>query len=96
MLRINATLLVREQVALIREARARLAAGKPVEAHDSVLPNLRWELIADAEKNTVKTRLIGAPQWLANEEMIPPTFWPIPIDGSIAWEFRPSAASARN
>jgi hypothetical protein len=62
-MRIHAMLLLREQTELIRNARASLAAGRPVESHDSaVLPGLRWELTADAEKNTVATRLAGAPR----------------------------------
>ncbi len=42
---------LREQTELIRQARAQLAAGRPVESRDSVvLPHLRWELTADPEE----------------------------------------------
>ncbi len=94
-MRIHATLLLREQSELIRDARARLAAGRPVESRDSaVLPGVRWELIADTEKNTVATRLAGAPQWIVKGDVTEDGFWLLPLDGSIAWQFRPSAHTA--
>ncbi|MEP6673118.1 MAG: hypothetical protein ABJF10_28440 [Chthoniobacter sp.] len=96
-LRIHATLLLREQTELIRDARARLAAGRPVESRDSVvLPHLRWELTADAEKGTVRTRLVGAPEWIVKNEVTGPDFWVLPLDGSVAWQFHlPSRTTSR-
>lgn len=96
-MRLNATLLLREQTELIRLARARLAAGLPVESRDSiVLPSTRWELIGDAQKNTVTTRLINAPEWIVNNTVTGKgsDFWLLPLDGSIAWQFRPPARTA--
>ncbi len=89
-MRIHATLLLREQTELIRDARARLAAGRAVESRDSaVLPGVRWVLTADAEKNTVATRLAGAPQWLVDGSITGgDDFWLLPLDGSVAWQFR--------
>jgi hypothetical protein len=88
-MRIDATLLLREQTELLRDARARLAAGLAVESRDSVvIPGLRWELIADAEKHTVAMRLIGAPEWIRKNEVTRPDFWVLPLDGSVAWQFR--------
>ncbi len=96
--RIHATLLLREQTELIRDARARLAAGHPVEAHDSVvLPGLRWELTADAEKSTVTTRLTGAPEWIVTNEVTGHDFWLLPLDGSAAWQFhQPARTTSRD
>ncbi len=75
-MRLHAVLLLREQAELIRDARARLAAGRPVESHDSVvLPGLRWELTADVEKGTVTTRLVGEPEWIAQHDVTPDDFW---------------------
>jgi hypothetical protein len=94
-MRIEATLLLQEQVELIRQARARLATGQPVESHQSVvLPHLRWELIANAEKDTVTTRLVGAPEWIVKNEVTSNEFWMLPIDGSVAWQFRSPARTA--
>ena len=89
-MRLHATLLLREQTELIRDARAPLAARRAVESRDSaVLPGVRWELTADAEKNTVATRLAGAPQWLVDGSVTGgEDFWLLPLDGSVAWQFR--------
>lgn len=94
-MRIYATLLVREQTELIRDARARLAAGRPVESRDSVvLPGVRWELIVDAKKGTVATRLAGAPEWIVTNAVTGKDFWVLPLDGSAAWQFRLHAPTA--
>ena len=90
--RMYATLLLREQMELIRNARARLAAGQPIESRDSVvLPGLRWDLNADPEKATVTTRLVGVPEWIATGEVTGKEFWLLPLDGSAAWQFRKAA-----
>ncbi len=90
-MRIHATLLLREQCELIRDARGRLAAGRPIESRDSaVLPGVRWELTADAEKRTVATRLAGAPAWIVENTVTGKDFWLLPLDGSVAWQFRAS------
>jgi hypothetical protein len=95
-MRIHATLLLREQTELIRDARARLAAGRPVESRDSaVLPGVRWELTADAQKNTVATRLAGAPDWIVKGDITGNDgFWLLPLDGSVAWQFYTPARTA--
>jgi hypothetical protein len=87
-MRITATLLLREQVELIRLARARLAAGMPMEPYQSaVIPNARWELTIDREKATVSTRLVGAPAWISNDVVTTPAFWCLRLDGSNVWQF---------
>lgn len=96
-MRIHATLLLREQTELIRQARARLAAGLPVESRESVvLPATRWELIGDAQKNTVTTRLVNAPEWIVKNTVTGngADFWVLPIDGSKAWQFRQPVRTA--
>jgi hypothetical protein len=97
-MRICATLLLREQAELIRISRARLAAGRNVEPYDSAaLPGVRWELNADPVKHTVSIRLANAPQWIVEQVVAPPEFWVLPIDGSVAWQFRtPSRTVAAN
>ena len=86
--RIHASLLLREQVNLIRTARARLAAGLPVESRDSaVLRRARWELTADSERNAVSIRLSHAPKWVYDGDVTGPEFWVLPLDGSMPWEF---------
>jgi len=93
--RIYAMLLLREQTELIRDARARLAAGRPVESRDSVvLPGLRWELSGDADKGTVATRLAGPPEWIVSNEVPSHDFWLLPIDGSVGWQFHRPARTA--
>ncbi|MEO8350911.1 MAG: hypothetical protein ABI680_04215 [Chthoniobacteraceae bacterium] len=94
--RIHATLLLREQTELIRDARARLATGRPVESRDSVvLPRVRWELSADREKDTLSIRLAGAPEWILKDEVTTNEFWVLPLDGSVAWQFHLPARTAR-
>ena len=96
-MRLTATLLLREQTALIRDARARLAAGQPVESRPSVvLPHLRWELTADPVKNTVATRLVNAPKWIVDNDVTGhgDDFWLLPLDGHLAWQFHAPAHTA--
>lgn len=87
--RIHATLLLREQAILIREARARLNTGQAVESRNSVvMPHLKWELTADAVNRTLTTRLVNAPEWILNKRVTAgDNFWVLPIDGSVAWKF---------
>jgi hypothetical protein len=95
LMRIHATILLREQTELIREARARLAEGRPLESRASVaLPHAHWELVADEGKNTVATRLVGAPEWVVNNVVVGRNFWALPLDGSMAWQFRAPARAA--
>lgn len=92
MMRIYVTLLLREQTELIRNARARLAAGQLPKGRVSVvLPFTRWELATNAEKNSVTTRLANAPEWIVKGEVAPTAFWVIPLDGSAAWKFHQPA-----
>ncbi len=95
-MRLYATLLLREQTELIRDARARLASGRAVESPDSVvLPGLRWEITTNTEKDAVYLRLAGAPEWILKGEVAPSEFWCLPIDGSVPWQFRlPGKAGA--
>ncbi|EDY18767.1 hypothetical protein CfE428DRAFT_3804 [Chthoniobacter flavus Ellin428] len=95
-MRIHATLLLREQTELIREARARLAEGRPLETRQSVVfPQLHWELTTDAEKSSVSTRLVNAPEWIVKGEVAPKAFWTIPVDGSVAWKFHQPAQTTQ-
>jgi hypothetical protein len=98
LMRLTATLLLREQVELIRLARARLAAGMPVEPYQSaVIPNVRWELTIDSEKATVATHMVGVPEWISKHEVTPPAFWCLPLDGSGVWQFhQPKPATGGN
>jgi hypothetical protein len=94
-MRMTATLLLREQTELIRDARARLAAGRPVESYQSaIIPGARWELTADADKGTVATHLVGAPEWIVKQVVTPGNFWVLPLDGSVAWKFHRPAKTA--
>ena len=87
--RIHATLLLREQVNLIRDSRARLMAGQNVESHNSaVLPRARWELTADPVEHTLSIRLTKAPKWVYEGEVAGADFWVLPLDGSVPWQFR--------
>lgn len=97
MMRITASLLLREQSELIRLARARVATGTPMEAYPSaVVPSARWELKLDPEKATVTTRLVGAPEWIVTHVVTPADFWCLPLDGSVAWQFHKPTQAASN
>ena len=88
-MRMHATLLLREQAQIIREARARLASGQDVAPRDSVvLPNVRWEVFLDAGKRSVTTRLANAPKWITDNVVTGANdFWLLPLDGSGSWQF---------
>ncbi len=88
-MRMHATLLLREQAQIIREARARLASGQEVESRDSVvLPNVRWEVSLDAGKRSLTTRLANAPKWITDNVVTGASdFWLLPLDGSASWQF---------
>jgi hypothetical protein len=96
-MRVHATLLLREQTELIRDARARLSGGRPLERRQSVVfPQLHWELTTDAEKGSVSTRLVNAPAWIVKGEVAPTSFWAVPVDGSVAWKFHQSTGTTRH
>lgn len=96
MMRLTATLLLREQVELIRLARASLATGAPLRPYQSVaVPSAHWEVTIDREKATASTRLVSIPEWVAKNEVTPGEFWSLPLDGSGTWQFhRPGQAAA--
>jgi len=88
---IHASLLLREQVEMIREARRRLAEGRELESRDSVvLPGVRWEISTNAQKDAVFLRLANAPAWIASWRTSNFS-WVLPLDGSVPWQFAPSA-----
>jgi hypothetical protein len=93
-MRLESVFLLREQVEIIREARERLAAGLPAESQVSVtFPACRWEVSTDLEKRSVTTRLVNAPDWVVKNAVTAPDFWVLPIDGSVAWQFRSNAGT---
>lgn len=97
MMRITASLLLREQAELIRLARTRLATGTPMEPYQSaVIPVARWELVIDPEKATVSTRLVGTPDWILKNEVTKSDFWCLPLDGSVAWQFHRPVQAVSN
>lgn len=93
--RIWASLLLREQTELLRIARERIATGQAPEDRDSVvLPGRRWIFTADSNTNAVSLKLDKIPVWLGKNEIAPPSFWVLPLDGSKTWQFRSAARSA--
>lgn len=94
--RLNATLLLREQVALIRRARAECLTGSFTATHRSVvIPGLKWEIVLDREASMVRTRLVNPPAWVLRPDVTgPPSFWVLPIDGSVGWKLRLSTRTA--
>jgi hypothetical protein len=95
-MRIYATLLLREQTELIRDARRRIAAGEPVQSRDSVVfPGVRWELTADADKRTISTQLVNAPEWILSGSATGGNeFWALTPDGSATWQFKRQGSTA--
>jgi hypothetical protein len=95
LLRIHATLLLREQSALLRLAREHMANGQPLEPRDSVvLPGRRWHFTADPVAHTVALRLDQIPNYISEQTVTNQSFWILPLDGSKSWQFRPPTRAA--
>jgi hypothetical protein len=96
LLRIHATLLLREQSALLRLAREHMASGQPLEPRDSVvLPGRRWHFTADPVAHTVALRLDQIPTFITEQVVTDQRFWILPLDGSKSWQFRPPTRAAQ-
>jgi hypothetical protein len=89
-LRINLTLLLREQAELIRWSRAQMQAGKSGklgEPPSVVIPTSKWLITGDAATNSVSLKLTPAPKWTTDHTVIDDAFFLLPLDGSKSWTF---------
>jgi hypothetical protein len=91
--RLNGTLLLHEQTALIRSARAKLQSGVPgelAELPSNVIPGAQWKITLDRAAQTVTLRLENAPRWAMHSDVLGPEFYLLPLDGSRAWKLEPT------
>jgi len=100
-MRLNATLLLREQAELIRSVRAQVQLGKSGnlgEIESIVIPGAKWQITGDANANSVWLKLTPIPTWTENRDIIDENFFLLPLDGSKSWKFRarPMALTARD
>jgi hypothetical protein len=95
--RLNATLLLREQAEIIRFARAQVQSGesgKVAELESVVIPGAKWQVGSDANTDSVSLKLTPTPAWASNCEVIGENFFLLPLDGSKSWKFRPRLLAA--
>jgi len=100
-MRLNATLLLREQAELIRSVRAQVQLGKSGnlgEIESIVIPGAKWQITGDANANSVWLKLTPIPTWTENRDIIDENFFLLPLDGSKSWKCRarPMALTARD
>ena len=100
-IRLNATLLLREQAELIRSVRTQVQMGKSGnlgEMESVVIPGARWQITGDADANSARLKLSPIPTWTENRDIIHENFFLLPLDGSKSWKFRtrPVALTARD
>lgn len=95
--RLNATLLLREQAEMIRFARAQMQSGKSgklAELESVVIPGAKWQVSSDANTDSVSLKLTPTPAWTLNPEVIGENFFLLPLDGSKSWKVRPRLLAA--
>jgi hypothetical protein len=96
-IRLNATLLLREQAELIRALRTQVQLGKTGdldEMESVVIPGARWQITGDATANSVWLKLTPIPIWTRDRDMIPENFFLLPLDGSKSWKFWPRSVAS--
>jgi hypothetical protein len=96
-IRLNATLLLREQAELIRFARAQVQSGKSGklgERESVVVGGAKWQITGDANASSVSLKLTPIPAWTRSHGVIDENFFLLPLDGSKSWRFRPRLMAA--
>lgn len=96
-IRLNATLLLREQAELIRSARTQMQSGKSGklgERESVVVHGARWQITGDANTSSLSLKLTPTPAWTRSHGVIDENFFLIPLDGSKSWRFRPRLMAA--
>jgi hypothetical protein len=89
-LRVNFSLLLREQTALIQAARAQMKAGQSgvlAQWPSAMAAGSKWIVTGDAATRSVTTKLEPMPKWAAGREVVDEVFFPILPDGTTAWKF---------
>lgn len=90
-LRVNLSLLLCEQVEMIRFARARMQEGKIQAGHPSVvIPGATWEMTGDLTTNSATLKLSPIPKWAVHNDVAGADFFLLPLDGSKPWQFAPA------
>jgi hypothetical protein len=94
--RTNVTLVLDEQIELIRKARLWLdddAANVPPELESPSIPGGRWRIMLDRNHRTLALELLDAPAWVTGSHVLGEGFYVLPLDGSRPWQFAPKARS---
>lgn len=93
-LRLNLTLVLREQTELIRIARAKIQAGGSGDLgeYDSVIiPGSKWKIHANADAQSFTLELSPRPKWVTENTMVSAEYWLLPLDGSKSWPLQAPA-----
>ena len=97
--RLNATLLRREQADLIRATRERMRMGASGDlgTRDSlVVPGSKWRIIADTKTNSASLHLMPLPSWTTDTDAVEQSLFLLPPDGSKSWSFRRHRSDSEN
>jgi hypothetical protein len=97
-IRLNAVLLLREQVELIRWSRAKVQAGASGwlgELESVVIPGAKWKITGDTNTNSACLTLKPVPPWTSDDQAIGKHFFLLPLDGSKSWTFRTRQMQSR-
>ena len=92
--RTNVTLVLDEQIELIRQARAWLdtdSSGVPAELASPAIPGARWRIALDRERRTLTLTMLNSPAWVTQSKVLGDGFYLLPLDGSASWQFAPKA-----
>lgn len=91
--RLNVTLVLNEQLEMIRLARERFYEGQfdAREFSSAAIPGSKWRVKIDHEQGSVSMNLEPLPAWVTDSEVISSAknFYPLPFNGSKSWKFAP-------
>ena len=90
--RTNVTIILDEQIELIRQARSWLNAeptATPTEIESVAIPGSSWKIALDREQRTLELTLLNAPAWVTTSNVLGEGFYPMPLDGTVSWKFGP-------
>ncbi|HWB60341.1 MAG TPA: hypothetical protein VG733_12675, partial [Chthoniobacteraceae bacterium] len=92
-LRVNFVLLIREQAAVIRYARAQMQAGKSGDLGDQssvVIPGAKWKIEGDTAQNAFSIKLSPVPAWARDASVMGNPFFMVPLEGwRTSWQLLP-------
>lgn len=98
-IRLNASLLLREQAEIIRSARSQVRAGRSglvSQSKSVVVPGATWHVAANAGHDSISVRLVPVPPWTQDRDIIGDNFFLLPLDGSRPWKLKTESFKRRS